>query len=108
MDTGTLPGGNYHAFAKAVADVKGEDVVFEGDINLGEVIGSMYVRRMSAPYEQTIKFWEIVGDPDHTAVDYEGKSLLRVKKEFIERLMDEADNLKAVVYGNTAVDTSMN
>jgi hypothetical protein len=57
------------------------------------VVGAMNLKRMSAPYEQSIKFREIKGSADYVGVDYGGKTLTYVNKRRMEALMDAADAL---------------
>jgi hypothetical protein len=99
MDGNTVAGADYREFTAALGSVSGEGLYSGEERGLGMVVGSMYAKRLSPPYEQTIKFREIHGDPGYVCVDYDGDALIRVRKERLGELADIADAMAAREYG---------
>jgi hypothetical protein len=90
LDGEVISGGDYHDFAEAVTEIKGEDKLLDGTEKLGAAVGTFEIKRVSYPYEQTIEFKEIVGRPGFLAVDYGGKTVVSVDETQLDALMEMA------------------
>jgi hypothetical protein len=93
IDSKGISGASYHEFTKSITSIKAEGIYRGGEESLGRRAGSMMIRRMSAPYEETIEFMEIDDMPEYVGVSYGGRVLSYARKGGIERLMDIADAL---------------
>jgi hypothetical protein len=92
MDSKVISGASYHEFAKELSSVKAEGIYRGDGSRIGGTVGSMFVRRMSPPYEETIEFLEMDAE-EYAGVAYGGRILSYVRRDSIERLMGMADIL---------------
>jgi hypothetical protein len=98
LDGNAVAGADYSEFTAALGSISGEGLYSGDEHGLGPVVGYMYVKRLSSPYEQTIRFREIKGDEGYVGVDYGGGTLIRVRGERLEELMDAAGEMAAKRY----------
>ncbi|MDR3164363.1 MAG: DUF4340 domain-containing protein [Synergistaceae bacterium] len=93
MDSKGISSSSYHEFARALTSIKA-DGIYRGDEKLlGGAVGSMHIKRMSAPYEEIIEFLGIDDMKEYVGVAYNGHVLSYLRQDSIEWLMSIADAL---------------
>ncbi|MDR1482939.1 MAG: DUF4340 domain-containing protein, partial [Synergistaceae bacterium] len=95
MDGRALSGAGYHEFTRELSGISGSGLYSGREDELGREMGSMFIRRISPPYEQTIKFREIKNMPGYVGVEYDGKTLTCLEAGRLEDLMDLSDSMSA-------------
>ncbi|GEM_PF-1305034 len=88
----TISGADYHHIAELITSVRTEPVSLikpETD----ELAASVEIRRMSAPYEQTIALRVLPEEPGMVGVDYGGGIIARLDKKALEEIFTALDKL---------------
>lgn len=83
-----LAGGSYHTLAQQISAIQTEQTA-QWQVENATLEGGLYIRRMSAPYEQAILFYTWQQDQAYVAVDYGGPVVMLVKREALNTLQEQ-------------------
>lgn len=97
-DGASIPSADYHTIAAAMQDIKWDIEPMDGS-ELGNEAGVFMFKRMSAPYEQTLTFREVIDRPGYVSVDYGDGALGVLKTEEIKAFISKIQDVEGGIKG---------